>query len=121
MDMKVEGTVIMARCANKQAPYGMRLQKTGSGWVCTWTFAMKEAAAKREGYTGTTVKGEIALGAEYPGCPHCGAGGFVQCGKCGKISCFRHEQKSAVCPHCGNKMENFSHDGNFDEVKGDAY
>jgi ribosomal protein S27E len=117
--MKVEATIVMARCSKNKAPYGMRLQKAQGIWVGTWAFPLQESAAKKEGYDSKSVSGDIDLLDEYPGCPHCGAGGFVQCGKCKKIGCFSSQMKSVTCPHCGNVMENFS-DGGFSDIKGDA-
>jgi len=73
-------------------------------WWRTWAFKIKPQHAKSEGYDKTQVQGNLNSTEEYPGCPHCGTKGFVQCGKCQKISCWNGET-SLVCSWCGNKME----------------
>jgi transcription elongation factor Elf1 len=42
----------------------------------------------------------------YPGCPHCGSYGFVQC-HCGKIGCGIGVEgtKKYTCPWCGQESE----------------
>ena len=117
---KIEATVVMARCSNSKAPYGIRMEKRNKEWFCTWAFAMPEEVAKREGFAGQSVKGDIDMDYDYPGCPHCGGGGFVQCNQCNNIGCFKDGMKLVVCPHCGNRMESFVEDGNFD-IKAGAH
>lgn len=113
----IEATVVMARCGKTGAPYGIRMEKQGNRWVCTWAFSLREESAKKEGFDNKSVNGTIDIGDDYPGCPHCGATGFVQCGACSKISCYKTGQESAVCPFCKNKMSSFSDEGNFDNIK----
>jgi transcription elongation factor Elf1 len=46
---------------------------------------------------------------EYPGCPHCGDGGYARC-SCEKIGCLGGMEKKDdkmfyTCPWCGNTGE----------------
>jgi hypothetical protein len=116
----ITATVVMARCAKNKSPFGIRMEKRGKTWFCTWAFAMRESSAVKEGYDKQAVSGDIELDDEYPGCPHCGGGGFVQCGKCNKINCFPSESKLVVCAFCGNRMEKFT-SGDFDRIDSGAF
>lgn len=102
--MKMEATIILARCQVKNLLYGIRVQKEHDGqWECTWSFPIDERRARNEGYDDTRVQGEIYLGKGYPGCSYCGATGFVGCGKCRKLTCW-DGRKKIVCQWCGNEM-----------------
>ncbi len=39
---------------------------------------------------------------QYPGCPGCGASGFVRCGQCQNLSCWEEAWEVFHCPTCGN-------------------
>lgn len=102
----MEANILLFKCNKTNQVYGVRVQKMKDGdWWRTWTFKIKPQHAKSEGYDKTQVQGNLNSTEEYPGCPHCGTRGFVQCGKCQKISCWNGET-SLVCPWCGNKMDN---------------
>lgn len=75
-------------------------------------------SAKKEGFDTKTVSGVIVLADEYPDCPHCGAGGFLQCGDCGRVSYYRGGQESSICPFCRIEMKSFTGAYGFDEIKG---
>lgn len=49
------------------------------------------------------VRGSFGTMAEYPGCPSCGADGFVRCGGCGQLSCQDGTWELFTCPVCGNQ------------------
>jgi hypothetical protein len=115
-----EATVIMARCQKKRLPFGVRAEKITRQWHFTWAFPIDERSAKREGYDLTIVKGSIQIDSSYPGCPHCGGKGFVQCGACQKIGCFDGETSIYVCPFCGNSSE-ISIVESFDNIKGGGF
>ncbi|MDR3303446.1 MAG: hypothetical protein LBS86_03450 [Treponema sp.] len=97
--------VILARCSKTRKTFGIRIEERRGDWVRTWAFPLDERKAKREGFDAETVTGSMNEDDEYPGCPHCGAAGFVSCG-CGKISCnggvTDHGDGSAefTCPWC---------------------
>lgn len=97
--------IIIIKCTKTKNAFGARIQKMKDGdWWRTWAFMIKPKQAKNEGYDNTQVQGNLNATDEYPGCPHCGTNGFVQCGKCKRISCWNGET-SLVCPWCGNQMD----------------
>jgi hypothetical protein len=97
----------------------MRVEERNKDWVRTWAFPIDEQKAKHEGFTANKVSGSMNAVDDYPGCPHCGAGGFVLC-SCGKISCWGGgETKKHTCPWCGKTSEVQEAD-NFD-VKAGGY
>jgi len=102
----LNAAVVLARCAKTKKLYGMRVEKRGNDWVRTWAFPIDERKAKNEGFAANKVSGSMTAVDDYPGCPHCGAAGFVHCG-CGKIGCWigSKETKKYVCPWCGQKAE----------------
>lgn len=103
----MEANILLYKCSKTKQLYGVRVQKMEDGdWWRTWAFPIKSHIARNEGYDATPVQGNLNPTKEYPGCPHCGSYGFVQCGKCKKLSCY-NDETSLVCPWCGNKMENF--------------
>lgn len=116
----MEATVIIAKCKVSKEGFGIRAQKKGSTWLFTWAFKLSEKAAFNEGYDKTKVSGSIQLGSEYPGCPHCGAQGFYQCGGCKKIVCYEGHEEQATCPHCGNTA-GFNQAESFDGISGGAF
>jgi hypothetical protein len=97
--------VIMAKCSQNKKSFGMRIEERGGDWVRTWAFPIDDYKAKREGFDANTVTGSMNSVDDYPGCPHCGSIGFVQC-VCGKIGCdsgIRNNADGAeyTCPWCG--------------------
>ena len=107
-----EAKIAMCKC--KEAigkTYGVRFQKSGSGWAYTWAFDIDEAAGKREGYNETVIVGLINPTSEYPGCPHCGVKSFVVCDGCHKLNCNVHKGGLFKCEWCGNLGELSDYDG----------
>ena len=88
---KRDEMVIMGTCQQTKRPFGITVEKQGKDYVFTWAFKINAKAAKREG--------------EYPGCPHCGAPSWFQCGKCKRFVCMPYDQKIVRCPECGNEGE----------------
>jgi len=102
----MEANIVLFMCSKAKQAFGVRVQKMNDGdWWRTWAFKIKPQHAKSEGYDKTPVQGNLNPTEEYPGCPHCGSHGFVQCGTCKKISCWNGET-SMVCPWCGTNMDN---------------
>jgi len=116
----MEATVIMAKCKVSKEGFGIRAEKQGSSWTFTWAFKLSERAAKNEGFDQTNISGSISLAAEYPGCPHCGAKKFSQCGSCNKTACYVGKEEKVTCPHCGNTA-NVVHVESFDRIAGGAF
>ena len=103
--MKKNAVVVCARCYKQKKLFGIRTEKRGNSWFFTWAFPIKEAAAKREGFSETSIEGNTTEYAdEYPGCPYCKQMEFIYCGNCGKISCFGNEQYF-TCPSCNSSGE----------------
>lgn len=109
----------MAKCQKSKQTFGIRAEKINSDWHFTWAFAIDEKTAKREGYDSTTVKGNIIIDNEYPGCPYCNSKNFCQCGVCHKIGCY-DGGKFFTCPFCGNSGE-VSYLKSFDDIKGGGF
>ena len=102
----MEANVIMCRCGKCSKVYGIRVERMADGdWYRTWAFKLSEKSAGREGFDKTPIRGNLNATLEYPGCPYCGTIGFVQCGYCGRISCWNGES-SLNCSWCGKLMEN---------------
>jgi len=115
----MEVNILLVKCPSSHNTFGVRIQKMNDGdWWRTWAFKVKLEQAQSEGYDETQVKGTLKATEEYPGCPHCGAMGFVQCGQCKKISCW-HGEEAMVCPWCKTKMTNIvSTTSKFDVTSG---
>jgi len=101
--------VIMAKCSKDEKSFGIRIEQRGTDWVRTWAFPIDERKAKHEGFDANTVTGSMGADNGYPGCPHCGSRGFVQC-SCEKIGCdggVRSYGGSSeyTCPWCGEGGE----------------
>jgi hypothetical protein len=96
--------VVAARCGQTAAGFGIRFERSGeTHWSATWAFALKESAAKREGYDRSEIGGTIQLDPSYPGCPHCAKSALVRCGTCGQVSCWNGETRLVTCPWCRNR------------------
>lgn len=97
--------IVMGRCSGSKQGYGIRFERKGlNQWAATWAFAIKEAAAKREGYEKTRMDGQFVLDDGFPGCSHCSARGFWLC-SCGKLACWNGETRGVTCPWCGQSGE----------------
>ena len=109
--IKKEATIALCKCKETHKIYGVRFEKTStSSWKYTWAYPIKEAVAKREGYDGTVIIGDIEPDDEYPGCPYCGAKFFVVC-SCGKLNCNVGNVKRFICEWCGLSGALIEYDG----------
>ena len=100
----LNATVVLGKCPKTKKLYGMRVEQRGKDWVRTWAFPIDEQKAKHEGFDANKVTGSMNAVDNYPGCPHCGSMGFVQC-SCGKISCWSNVESKFTCPWCGQSGE----------------
>ena len=101
-----QASVVMAKCFSSHRTYGIRVeQRTDNVWYCTWAFKLPEKSGKNEGYGENMISGKISLDPEYPGCPYCGAHGWISCGKCGKLTCYNGEEGIFTCSWCGSSGE----------------
>lgn len=67
------------------ARFDLREQTQAWELAAAWPL---ERAANARGPESPQVEGAFLVSAEYSGCPHCGAGGFVKCGRCSGLSCW---------------------------------
>lgn len=96
--------IVMARCQSRKSPFGMRFEQHASdNWQVTWSFPLKEATAKREGYEENTINGQIVFNEKFPGCPYCEQGGAFLCG-CGRLNCHDGSE-TGHCSWCGTQAE----------------
>jgi hypothetical protein len=81
--------------------FGIRFEKMETNnWKYTWAFPIKESTARREGYEGTTITGNVEPAPGFPGCPYCRSNYFVVC-QCGKLSCNTSNVGRFTCGWCG--------------------
>lgn len=100
---KRDDMVVMATCQQSGKPYGITVERRGRDFHFVWAFKLSASSAKKEGFDRNKVSGNIFDAAEFPGCPHCGAETWFQCGKCGKFVCNRSNSTYGKCPSCGNE------------------
>jgi hypothetical protein len=107
--------IVMARCRHSRQPYGIRFEETARGqWSANWAFALKETAARREGYDRTEIVGALFFGPAYPGCPYCHAARAFKC-RCEQVGCWDGGQQEVICPGCGDSIQL---GGEVDRVRG---
>ena len=96
--------IVSARCSGTTGGFGIRFERSAEAqWSATWTFALKEGVATREGYDQSEITGTIRLDSSYPGCPHCAKASIVRCGRCGRVACWDGEARVVTCPWCKNR------------------
>jgi serine/threonine protein phosphatase PrpC len=105
--------IVLARCSQQGHSFGLRVEETARNyWNIDWAFAMKEAAAQREGYDRGKIKGTFRFDAAYPGCPFCKAPSIFSCG-CGGVGCWDRSSRIVTCPWCDDTAELSSGNGDF--------
>ena len=92
--------VILMKCPESKKIFGVRTEERNGDWVRTWAFKVNERTAANEGVDKTIIRGNLYADDDYNGCPYCKAINFVQCGKCGKLTCWNNEEKMS-CAWCG--------------------
>ena len=117
----MDAKVLIFKCTRVNQPIGVRVQRMEDrDWWRTWAFKISSQIASNEGYDQNQIQGNLYATEEYPGCPHCGTDGFVQCGRCKKVSCWNQE-KSLVCPWCGFRMDEIVTATDKFSVTGDSF
>lgn len=105
----MEALIVVSRCSQTKGSFGIRMQRNGAGsWLMTWAFKLSEKRASEEGYGSSMVSGSILTSNVYPGCPYCSSESWVQCGRCGKLTCHHYTQakkQTFTCAYCGNHGE----------------
>lgn len=114
---KRDDMVVIATCQQAKKPFGITVRRSGKNYEFQWAFRINSNSIRREGFDRNKVNGNIHTLDEYPGCPHCGARLWFQCGNCKRFVCMRPDQKVVKCPECGNEGEVFVSD-NFDLAGG---
>lgn len=97
-------TIVLARCSKTREPFAIRFEPRGSDqWTATWTFAIRESSARREGYEGQEIAGSFDFDPAYPGCPHCHGRQIFRCAcaERGRVGCWNGKENSVTCPWCG--------------------
>lgn len=103
MSKTLEAAIVLAKCTQAHKTYGMRAEKAASGgWLINWAFPIKDDVAKREGYDRTTIKGNIQISEEYPGCPYCNQTPVTLC-ICGHLNCTHTKDKVLKCEWGGSE------------------
>lgn len=120
MYRNIEAQVAIAKCKESKKIYGVRMEKTPSGWEYNWAFPISEKRAKSEKYESTKIIGNIHRGKDYPGCPYCGAMGFVVCSSCKKLNCYNDGEKWFTCQWCGSSGGLEDYDGTGISSSGDV-
>ena len=97
-----EVVILSLRCSRGGGSFGLRMEdRGGDRWEGTWTFKLKEGAAKREGYS-TNISGSFIIADDCPGCPYCRAKSAFLC-DCGTLGCCEAGSREATCPGCGSR------------------
>jgi DNA-directed RNA polymerase subunit RPC12/RpoP len=101
--MKIQASVILCKCKHDEL-FGIRIEKRNDGiWYMTWAFKIDSKRAKKEKFDSTTINlaNGVLADPNYPGCPYCGAKGFIVCGDCGKVFCNDQKSHTVTCNWCG--------------------
>ena len=115
----MEAAVILTKCPKTRQTFGTRIQKMSNGdWLRTWAFPVDDKRANHEGYDQETAQGSLSCTEEFPGCPYCGTKGFVQCNRCGRLTCWNHETR-LTCTWCGIDIDHIVTSETFSVSGGD--
>ena len=115
-DTKAE--VILMKCPETQKIYGVRVEEWQGDWFRTWAFPVDVKKASHEGFDKNKIRGNLYPADEYNGCPYCKSVQFVQCGRCGKLSCWNGEER-ITCGWCGMTGNISVHEDAIDVGAGD--
>ncbi len=112
--MLVNAKVVLMRCQHNKKLFGVRIQQQyNNAWDLTWAFPISEKRAQNEGFDKESLTVNIGYANTYPGCPYCATTGFVQCGSCGKFTCY-NDSGEFTCAWCGNRSNSFKETDSFD-------
>lgn len=118
----MEASVVLFKCKTGK-PFGARVERGADGdWHRTWAFEVDERTIQGEGYDKTeitSISSFLPETPEYPGCPYCGAKGFIYCHVCHKLTCWTGESYAA-CQWCGSGGEVGQAKDKFD-ISGTGY
>lgn len=97
------------RCTKSGAPFTVIFRSEDQGvWQFVW--ANTSAPSQPDGTDRVEISGRWEAGPDYPGCPHCAAGGIARC-NCGGLSCW-DGSSSVICRWCG-RMANVAPTSTF--------
>jgi hypothetical protein len=97
--------IVMGKCGVGKQGFGIRFElRDDSTWCATWSFAIKDAVARKEGYESTRVEGRFSIDERFPGCPHCSSQNFFVC-SCDRLSCMKPEALKVICPWCNQTCQ----------------
>ena len=116
---KHEAVFLPINCAATHQRFYARYDFAFEGtWVLS--YGLKDLPADVGGASSgsssrTTISGKRRTGPQYH-CPHCGSTEYVQCGRCGKLTCYPGYGRFH-CDHCGNEGEV---EGVIEQIEGDV-
>jgi hypothetical protein len=91
-------------CGRKRGLSVARFVNATAGvWELTSATRHDTAAAPPPGSI-ASIEGDFQIGADYAGCPRCGADGYVKCGQCEQLSCWKLGT-AYTCGWCGARGE----------------
>lgn len=97
-----EGVTVPARCIKTRRLFGVYFEEGDAGmWLAGATAPMDPSALDAVG-DGVEIRGDIVVGVDYAGCPHCKGKFLLKCG-CGRLMCWDGEERLLFCPWCGRK------------------
>lgn len=88
-------------CSSHRQPTVLRFRRDGDSYLALGASKQRPGSVIPPGDGGAT-QGAFATTPGYPGCPYCGADGFVRCGRCRELSCHDDTWEVFRCPRCGN-------------------
>lgn len=103
LSTKSKVAIVLARCCQSKAEFGIRFEQLTSLWIADWAFLLKPGTAKREGYEKTRLDGQFQFANNYPGCPKCKSGSIFLC-TCGNVGCWNGQTKAVTCPWCSQRV-----------------
>jgi hypothetical protein len=88
------------RCARTRGDLVARFARQGTEWQLAELTPVEESVDSGEARL--HISGSFGLAPGYEGCPGCQARGFVECIKCGSLSCWP-QTSEYTCGWCGNQ------------------
>jgi hypothetical protein len=99
--MNQEVMFVSMVCSSQRLPTVLRFRWDGGMYAAVGASKQRPGSVIPPG-DGGAVRGGFGTTPDYPGCPYCGADGFVHCGRCKELSCYDDSWEIFTCPRCGN-------------------
>jgi hypothetical protein len=88
-------------CSVSGDPGVARVVRSGAGWNLVGVSRQRPGSVLPTADT-PEATGVFYADPAYSGCFHCGARGFVRCGRCQTLGCWQEESDTFRCGHCGS-------------------